>query len=188
MKNALILHGAGNNSSDNWFPWLKLELEKLGYRVWIPDLPNSNTPILKDWLNAILLNKKWQFDKDSIIISHSAGSTFLLRLLDKLPDSVQIAKAILVAGKVKLGIKPEKDFYKKAFIEPPFNWKKIKRLVREFYFIHSDKDPYDCGKDQGEIMKKYLGGKLIVKKGQGHFSLKQGPEYKKFPEILKYID
>lgn len=39
MKNALILHGAGNNHTGNWFLWLQEKLEKKDYKVWVPDLP-----------------------------------------------------------------------------------------------------------------------------------------------------
>lgn len=97
MQNALILHGAGNNSQGNWFPWLKHELENKGYKTWVPDLPNSATPKLKDWLKTIFSNKEWRFDKNSIIVGHSSGATLILRILEKLPNNVQIKKAILVA-------------------------------------------------------------------------------------------
>src|SRR3990167_7235550 len=103
MKNALILHGAGNNSQGNWFPWLKKELEKKGYKVWVPDLPNSDVPDVDSWLATIFANKDWKFNKESIIIGHSAGSTCILRLFEKLPSDIKINKAILVAGVVGLG-------------------------------------------------------------------------------------
>lgn len=86
MNNILILHGAGNNSYGNWFPWLKKVLEGKGYRVWVPDLPNSDAPDQDNWTDFILSNKNWHFNKDSIIIGHSAGAALILRLLEKLPE------------------------------------------------------------------------------------------------------
>ena len=65
---------------------------------------------------------------------------------------------------------------------------KIKESAQEFYFIHSDNDPYECGEEQGKIMHKHLGGKLIIKPGEGHFNLERSEGYKQFPFILELIE
>lgn len=187
MKNALILHGAGNNSQGNWFPWLKKKLESIGYKVWVPDLPDSGTPDKEKWLDAVFSNKSWDFNEESVLIGHSAGATLILRTLENLPENIKIGKAILVAGPANMGTMPEYFKYKKSLVSQPFNWKKIKKSCTEFYFVHSDKDPYDCGEEQGKILQDHLGGELIVKKGEGHFNLEKGPQYKKFPLILKLL-
>lgn len=187
MKNAIILHGAGNNSQGNWFPWLKKELEKKGYAVWVPDLPNSDIPMREAWLDTIFANKEWKFNSESVLIGHSAGATCILRLLEALPDGVRINKSILVAGPVKLGTKREYFPYKKDMVKDPFNWDKIRNFCNQFYFFHSDNDKYQCGIDQGKILQQHLGGELIFKPGQGHFNLEAGPQYKEFPELLEKI-
>lgn len=186
MKNALILHGAGNNSSGNWFPWLKKELEEKGYKVWMPVLPNSETPVLKDWLKTIF-KSNWVFDKDSIIVGHSAGATLILRILKKLPKGIKINKAILVAGFIFLGKYPEYFKYKESILEAPFDFTKIKASSKDFYFIHSDNDPYDCGIENGKILQDNLGGELILIEGQGHFSLGSSEKYTSFPKLLDLI-
>lgn len=186
MKNVLILHGAGNDSTGNWFPWLKSELEKKGFKVWVPDLPNSNTPDANEWLKTIFSNKDWQFNKESVLIGHSAGATLILRILEKL-ENLKIDKAILVSAPVELGNNPKWHQFRKSLVENGFDWQKIKKSAKNFYFIHSDNDPYDCGEDQGRIMQRNLGGELIIKKGQGHFNLEQGEEYHQFPFLLQLI-
>lgn len=187
MKNALILHGTQGSPRGNWYPWLKKELESRGYNVWVPSLPDSDMPDRDKWLNTIFSNKKWNFDRESVIVGHSAGATFALRVLENIPKGIKINKAILVAGAVNMGIKPEFFVYKKSLIGSPFNWLKIKKSCNKFYLIYSDKDPYDCGVDQGKIIKEKVGGELIVKKGEGHFNLEKGPQYKKFPLILNLL-
>lgn len=187
MKNAIIFHGAGNDSQGNWFPWLKHELEEKGYAVFSPNLPNSEYPVLKDWLNTVDL-KHWPFNEETVLAGHSAGATFILRLLEHLPDDIMINKAVLVAGPVRMGTKQELYQHKKEMVQGDFNWKKIKDTCKHFYFIHSDNDQYECGAENGIIMQRHLGGELIIKNGEGHFNLEKGPEYKQFPLILELIE
>lgn len=97
MKNALILHGAGNNSQGNWFPWLKSNLEKKSWNVCSPDLPNPDAPNFR-WIETIFSNESWKFNADSAIIGHSAGATLILRILERLPEGVKIDTAVQVAG------------------------------------------------------------------------------------------
>lgn len=63
----------------------------------------------------------------------------------------------------------------------------IKKSARRFYFIHSNNDQYQCGEEQGKIMKQNLGGELIIKTGEGHFNLEKSPGYKQFPLLLELI-
>lgn len=188
MKNALILHGAGNNSQGNWFPWLKKELEKKGYKVWVPDLPNSETPKLTDWVETIFSNQEWEFNEDSIIIGHSAGATCVVRVLERIPLGIKINAAIMVAAFAERGTKQEYFHYKDGLLEKPFAWGKIKNTAKHFYFIASNNDQYECGAKQGKIFCDHLGGELIIKPGEGHFSLESNPSYHEFPFLLTLID
>jgi len=188
MKNALILHGAANNSQGNWFPWLKSELEKKGYKVWAPDLPNAETPIQKDWLNIIFSNPDWKFDSESVIIGHSAGATLILRILEKLQQQIKISKAIFVSCPIDKGKYPEFFQYKQDLTKEPFSWTKIKKSCKNFYFIASDNDPYDCGERHAKVMHEKLAGELIIKSKQGHFNLEVGDHYKEFPLLLNLIN
>ena len=56
MKNAIILHGTGDTPESFWIPWLKKELEKAGYKVWSPQLPDRDNPSLNKWLPFLLEN------------------------------------------------------------------------------------------------------------------------------------
>lgn len=188
MKNALILHGAGNNSSGNWFPWLKKQLKKKGFKVWVPDLPDSNHPIQRDWLETIFSNSNWEFNESSVLIGHSSGATLILRILEKLPENMQIKKAVLVAGPLDKGSIKKFWQYKEDLTKSPFNWKKIKSSVTELVLFYSENDPYDCGIRHGEEICRQTGGRLIFKKGQGHFNLEASKKYNQFPELLRFID
>lgn len=61
MKNVIILHAMEDGPENHWYPWLKMELEKNGYDVWVPQLPDTANPQLEKWLPVILENGKYKF-------------------------------------------------------------------------------------------------------------------------------
>lgn len=81
MKQALILHGTDATPQSNWFIWLKGKLEKDGYKVWLPQLPNSDTPNTKVYTDFLLSEPDFTFDDETIIIGHSSGAVEVLHLL-----------------------------------------------------------------------------------------------------------
>lgn len=186
MKNVLILHGEKGNSKGNWFPWLKKELEQKEYAVWVPDLPDAEKPNLATWKEHIFARKDWELNKESIIIGHSSGATFMLGLLESLPKNVRIEKAILVSPYIELEERTDLLKYKNDLLKV-FDWKKIQHSCRRFYFIVSDNDPYFYGADQGQILQDRLGGEVVTLAAEGHFNLDKGDKYKQFPELLKYF-
>lgn len=187
MRNALILQGSENTPEGNWYPWLKGELEKRGFRVWLPALPQPEFPMQREWLHAVFSRDDWIFNEMSLIIGHSLGATLALRILENLPIGITIEESILVAGFVELGSIPETFAEKKRFLEVPFDWQRIKAACNRFCYVCSDNDSYGCGEDQGKMMQGHLGGELMVKKGQGHFNLEKGPQCKQFPLLLELI-
>lgn len=184
-KNAVILHGWGNSSKDNWFLWLKKELDAKDWKVWVPDLPDADHPNVCNW-NPFLLDS-WEYNGKSVVIGHSAGAVEVLSLLDRSPASLVIKKAILVAGFTNLVKKDPMEPELEGLFIYPFDWENIKSKTEEIVLIHSDNDPY-VPFQHAKILKKNLDAKLIVMKGQKHFSVSTtGENYKKFPEILELI-
>lgn len=181
MKNAVILHGTSGYPEENWFSWLKKELEKKGYKVWLPQLPDADRPNV-DKYNPFMLSG-WKYDSDTLLIGHSSGAVEVLSLLQNLPEGITINRAILVAGFIDDLNWAE---LKGLFIHP-FDWKKIKTKCKNFVFIHSDNDPF-VPLEHGRFLRGKLGGKLIIEKGQKHFSTSNGGEkYKEFPLILTFL-
>lgn len=182
MKNAVILHGTFDNPRKNWFQWLKKELVKRGYKTWVPMLPNSDKPNPHNY-NPYLLGK-WNFNEDTVMIGHSSGATAIINLLNSTSAHFRINKAIMVAGfKDDLDWDPTRELF-------PDKWDftRIVPKASKFILIHSDNDSY-VSAEHADYFKKHLGDKAVLKimKGQKHFSVSGSPEYKQFPELLKFV-
>jgi len=176
-----IIHGSYGNPEENWFPWLKKELEKLNYKVIIPKFPTPENQSLKSWMEVFDSYLK-DLDKDTILIGHSLGPAFILNILEKINRPIKAS--FTVAGFV--GKLDNRKFGKinSTFTEKEFNWEKIKENCPVFYFYNSIDDPY-VSFSKGEELSKRLGGKLIKFKNAGHFNENAG--FKQFPQLLDDI-
>lgn len=183
MRRILILHGTNGNSNENWFPWLKRELENRGSEVWVPDLPHSEKPNIARYNEFIFQNKNWKFDENTSIIGHSSGAVAILGLLQHLPKDTKVNLCVLVGSfKNDLGW----ESLNELFLEN-FDFNVIKKKAQKFIFIHSDNDPF-CPLEHAQYLSEKLDGTLIVKPGQGHFSTGKNPEYTKFQFLLKLLE
>ncbi len=178
MANVFIIHGVAGHPGENWFPWLRRELESSGCRVFVPQFPTPENQTLDSWLEVLAGFGEF-LDKDSIVVGHSLGVAFLLNVLERRKAKA----AFLVAGFVgKAGNKF--DPIMKTFSQRKFDWKAIKRNCRHFEVFHSDNDPY-LPIERGKEVADRLGVKLTVVKGAGHFNEKSG--YTTFPLLLESI-
>ena len=179
--NALIIHGTYGNPNSNWFPWLKAELEKLDFEVYVPEFPTPENQNLENWFKVFEEYEKY-IDENSIIIGHSLGSAFILNILEKIKQKIKAA--FLVAGFIGLLNNPNFDELNRTFIEKKFDWNKIKQNCKQFFIYNSDDDPY-IPLEKGKKLAENLDSELILVKSAKHFNTEAG--YNEFPILLKDI-
>lgn len=180
MKNALIIHGTEGYPEENWFPWLKTQLERRGYKVAVPQFPTPHNQTPEAWFKVLQPYEK-SFDKESILIGHSLGGAFLLRVLEKIPTKIKAA--VFVAASV--GVQPIENYEgDMPFVEKPFDWEKIRDSAENIFVFHSDDDPLVCV-GNGEKIAQELKGDFIRLKNAGHINAKAG--YTTFELLLEKL-
>lgn len=182
-KRVVILHSMEQTSKGHWYPWLKSELEKRGYKVWVPDLPNTAYPSVVE-AKQLLLSSGWDF-QDSLVIGHSSGTLQLLYLLQNLPKDVKVNSAVLVStfDHPLPGMEAQ---HEKLFTEE-YQSEEIKKHVKNLIFLHAEDDPW-CPLSGPQNWRKKLGGELVVLEEGGHFSTSLDPRFTEFPELVSILE
>ncbi len=182
MTKFFIIHGSYGNPEENWFPWLKKELEKEGNTCFVPKLPTPKNQNLDTWMK-VFKPYLMEIDEETVFIGHSLGPAFILSILEKLNFKVKVC--FFVSGFLNLLGNPTFDKINETFVQKEFNWKKIKENCSKLYVIHSDNDPY-VPLNEAENLANKLGTKVIIIKNAGHFNESSG--FKKFDFLLKMIE
>ncbi len=177
MIKAILIHGNGGGSpTDNWFPYLKTELEKIGIKTEAPQFPDPFLarasywlPFLKDTLKA---------DANTIIIGHSSGAIAAMRYAEK----NQLLGSVLVGSyHTDLGIENEKI---SGYFDTPWDWNAIKQNQKWIIQFAAINDPW-IPIAEARLVHEKLNTDYHESPDQGHFG---GDYYKKtFPEALEAI-
>jgi predicted alpha/beta hydrolase family esterase len=177
MKNLLILHGWFGNPEINWYKSLKTNMEKNGYKVALPQLPNSNKPNLEEWTKEVT-KSDFELNNESIIIGHSLGAIFALKLIQN--SKVKINHLIIVSGWDFWDLTPEH----KSFFELPVDHKRIIENCEKITVIHSTNDPYVTIAQANEMANRLKANFIEIKNG-GHLTDKEG--FNSFPQLENYL-
>lgn len=186
MKKILILHGRWWDWNENWFPWLKEELESKWFQVLIPKLPNTNNPNLREQLDYILdyYNNVWNID---YIIWHSLGCQLAIYLIEKY--NISNIKWVFVAPSYRwLAV----ELWKEKFWDVYYNLNEyfnndilFKKHWNNYTVFLSDNDPYIIMESAKNYYSNLESVKFVDFKNMWHFN--EGAWIKKLPEILDYI-
>ena len=186
-KKVYLVHGwGGSSTSEAWFDWLKKELDDLKIELRIFDMPNTETPVIEEWVGFLKENVK-DLNEGVFFIGHSIGCQGVLRYLETLDSDIKIGGAIFVAPWMELDMNTieeegqEAVEISKPWMEIPINFEKVKEHARNFLCILSDDDPYVPMSNE-DFFKEKLGAKTIVKHSEEHFN-----DTKEIPEIIDFL-
>ena len=181
MATVVIIHGTMGSPAGNWFPWLATQLRAIGHTVFVPAFPTPEGQSLQNW-HKCFRDTVGDIGDDAILIGHSLGAAFALRLLEK--QVSPIAHTVLVAGFTGRLNLPEYDQLNASFIDQPFNWTVIRDRCRRFTCISGEGDPY-VPQSAGDELARSLGVVNEVVRGGGHLNAEFG--LTEFPRILEAL-
>lgn len=191
MKRFFIIHRWSGSPEEDWYPWLKKELEQKGFEVFVPAMPNTDEPKIEEWI-PFLANLVGEADENTYFVGHSIGCQTILRYLERLNDK-KIGGAVFVAGwfnlseftfKEEPSEEEESRNIAKPWLETPIDFEKLKKTTNNFVAIFSDSDPYVPIEDK-DIFEKKLGAKIIIEHDKGHFRDADG--ITKLPIVLESL-
>lgn len=184
MKRVIIVHGWGGSSQGDWMPWAKAELEKMGYQILLPDLPDTDNPKIERWV-PYLAQVVGEVRESDILIGHSMGCQTILRFLESLPEGKKVDKAILVAGfgPYLKGLTGEEQQIAQPWLDAPLDLDKVRTKANNFVAIFSDNDPVVPMDENKKIFEENLGAQIFVEHSKGHFN--RMPQER--PDLLKFF-
>ena len=160
----------------HWIPWAKNELTKLSINTETPYMPDPWEPNYQKFKTEF---DKCPIDKNTTLIGHSCGGSFLVRWLGETKQKID--KLILVAPwKVREGSpKYEMEFYHFPIDQT------IKDRVGQIIIFTSNNEEED-GKRGAAMFHDALGGNVIKLPNHGHYTHDDmGTE--EFPELINAI-
>jgi predicted alpha/beta hydrolase family esterase len=174
---AMIIPGNGNTDiSDNWFPYIKRKLERLGLVVIAKNMPDPLLARKEFWIPFIEQNLGG--DEDVILIGHSSGTVASLRYI----EAHKVLGAVIV-GAYYTDLGDEKERVS-GYFDGIWKWNEIKNNSRWIVQFASKNDPY-IPIEESRFIRDKLSTEYYEYENAGHFGVDVGK--KEFPEIVEII-
>lgn len=185
-KRVYIIHGWEFKPKHNWYLWLKKELEKRDFEVIVPEMPNTEAPEIKAWVQY-LEGAVGQSDEETYFVGHSIGCQTIFRYLEK--TGKKVGGVVCVGGWFELtGIEEEGEevaLIARPWLETPIDFEKVRNTTDKFIAILSDDDYYVSFEKHKKSFKENLGAKIVVERSRGHFTADDGVT--ELPSALEVI-
>jgi len=175
-KRVFVIHGWEGFPEEGWFPWLKRELEKEGFEVHVPTLPEPKKPRIQNWV-PFIAQVVGEPDAETYFVGHSIGCQAIARYLEGLPEGVKVGGIVFVGGFFKhlagLEDDPEVQATDRHWLTTPLDFAKVKSHLPKSVAVFSDNDPW-VPLDNQDDFKEKLGSKIVIDHKKGHFSGSDG--------------
>jgi len=178
MKRVVLLHGNGGGSGkDQWFPYIKRELEKIGIECIAPDLPDAELARRQFWFPYF--SDTLHLGPNDVVVGHSSGA---LAILNYAEDHKLGASVLVGVYHTDLGYEDEKN---SGYFDTPWQWDNIKANQEWTAIFASTDDPF-IPINEPKYIRDKLGSEYFEFTNQGHFGLEKTPKLE-FPELLAFL-
>jgi uncharacterized protein len=181
-KRVFIIHRWSGSPAADWYPWLKVELEKRGFEVHVPEMPDADHPKIETWV-PFLAKQIGKLDEDTFLVGHSVGCQTILRFLESAKEKV--GGCVFVGGWLPLkNLTADEKSVAKPWLETPINFEKVRKATKNSTAIFSDNDPY-VPLNNMKLFEQNLGAKIVLESKKGHFTDEEG--VKELPVVMNEL-
>jgi len=172
-KRVFVIHRWDGSPYSDWLPWIKRELESLGYAVDAPYMPNPDNPEVDPWV-YYLREQVGRIDDSTFFIGHSIGCQAIMRYASLAPENERAGGAVFVAPWITLkNIGPSDMFVAKDWLERPIDFPKASYHLNKITAIFSETDPFVPMTD-AQLFQNMLHANIVIEQKGGHFTQDDG--------------
>lgn len=170
----IFVHGnQSTHWSFAWAPWLKSELEYLGFETFFETMPDSIIARSEYWIP--FLKDHVKVDNRDVIIGWSSGAVAAMRFA----ENNSLRGSILISPSYSdLHDELEKQ---SGYFNKPWNWNSIKSNQKKIALFYGNDDPYIPQEEFKHISEQLKPTRFKIPGGK-HFI-----EQEAFPELIDYI-
>lgn len=184
MKRIFIIHGWSFGPKDSWYEWAKGEFEKMGYEIYLPQMPLTIAPVIPLWVRH-LRKIVGTPDENTYFIGHSIGCQAIMRYLSHLPEGTKVGGAVFVAGWFYLD--NINDLASKIVALPWLKTKidlsRVKEACPDVRVLLSSNESYGFVDENKNKFENDLAAQVVILENRKHFS-----DEKKLPELVSIFE